>query len=511
MFTFLLLLPGLMTGPALAGGYSFLSGPLWSADGTAAAPQYSFAADENTGIYSCGADCLGFSAAGALGLQVDGTGAVVPSGKTLAVTSTLQMGAASTLAFTTGGQISGNIAGTPTWSGSHTFLDTLTVNTGTNNTVIALTGSDYQWEIYRDYSDNAQLKFKYVQGGYDTLVSGRDGSLQVGPSTGTLIADFQTSAITLNKPVLLSGHTAFTPISTLPYIGGKTGNVSLSTSSILPTILSSGSYFSGSSWYNTTANVKGVNLKVQGGTGTGSAALLLTNSNAASFTHSADSAYTEQTLLQVTHAGAVTLGSSTSTTTFKPAHTVYTQPLEWRSLATSVAGGGPAADDLAYIRWTNRANANKWVYGVSEIRGGGSEASPAVYWYSYDAAAAVGTISPNGNWWHYGYTALGDNPGSAEGQHPYLKKIKCEGTLPASAGTVALCDLDSYGITVSQVRSIYGIVFDNSGVAWAVSSSSSTGDPTYLYVLNSDNVVYAGTERSLFFGDSIKVLIEYEQ
>lgn len=54
-------------GLAIAGGVTF---PLLATGGTAAAPDYSFLGDTNTGMYRVAADSIGFSAGGALALTI---------------------------------------------------------------------------------------------------------------------------------------------------------------------------------------------------------------------------------------------------------------------------------------------------------------------------------------------------------------------------------------------------------------------------------------------------------
>ena len=107
----LAMLPYLLLGQAAFGaGYVLTNGPIWGADGTVSAPQFTFAADDNSGMYRIGADNIGIGVGGAkvidigtAGVGVTGTlitsglatfnaGATVASGQTLTLNGALISG-----------------------------------------------------------------------------------------------------------------------------------------------------------------------------------------------------------------------------------------------------------------------------------------------------------------------------------------------------------------------------------------------------------------------------------
>jgi hypothetical protein len=65
-------------------GQSSMTAQLKAADGSAAAPGYTFASDTDTGIYRIGANSFGFTVNGAIVATVNSSGITMASGKTLA-------------------------------------------------------------------------------------------------------------------------------------------------------------------------------------------------------------------------------------------------------------------------------------------------------------------------------------------------------------------------------------------------------------------------------------------
>ncbi len=104
------------TSPTLAGTAALASltftGTSGAADGSAAAPAYSFSGDTNTGIYRIGADDIGFSTGGTVRFDVS----------TTAVTSTLPV------------RTLGGTAGAP----SHSFSSTTDAGMYTNGTLVGI-------------------------------------------------------------------------------------------------------------------------------------------------------------------------------------------------------------------------------------------------------------------------------------------------------------------------------------------------------------------------------------
>jgi len=77
---------------------------------------------------------------------------------------------------------------------------------GTADTIVKLGGSDYEWQVKRDYTDNGKFKIKYLQGGLDALTIGRDGKVWIGTSTpsDTLTVNGGVTANTFTSPVAWS-------------------------------------------------------------------------------------------------------------------------------------------------------------------------------------------------------------------------------------------------------------------------------------------------------------------
>lgn len=101
---------GVIRGTFNSSGNLVLTGTVLGAAGTAAIPEYSFSGDSNTGVFSNGADNLGFSTAGLLRFSVSAGGTLVMNGGNISMSA----GTGVFLANSSGGTAA---APTMSWNG----------------------------------------------------------------------------------------------------------------------------------------------------------------------------------------------------------------------------------------------------------------------------------------------------------------------------------------------------------------------------------------------------------
>lgn len=235
----------------------------------------------------------------------------------------------------------------------------------------------------------------------------------------TLVASMAENAINLYKPVLLAGHTVYANSSSLPYIGGKTGSVALTTAGGTPSVLTSGAYFDGSFWRHSTANIAGASIKTRGGASASGYVFEALSSQ--SYSHAADSTYTEVSLMSVNHAGAVTLGP----TTFVERQTIngylfmnsenVSEPIGYslamfRSATSPLSGSTNGMSIKTYADISaldiSAGFSSGYKHGISlQARNGGD----AIRFYSRDAES--GNINSVGAW------TLGSSSGTTSLEH----------------------------------------------------------------------------------------------
>ena len=151
------------------------------------------------------------------------------------LSGTLQMGAASTLAFTTGGQISGTIAGTPTWSGAHTWSTpgtyTFGANSGSTTQLLDIgsgTGLNYL-SIKRGGTQQAVFgvgtaNFAITNTPENVLSIGGLNGISLSGDANNQHVYITSSAITLSQPVTIG--TAESSSAQYHSLYGKSSNIS---------------------------------------------------------------------------------------------------------------------------------------------------------------------------------------------------------------------------------------------------------------------------------------------
>lgn len=105
-------------------GQSTMTAPLKAANGTAAAPAYTFGTDTNTGWYRKAADSIGGAVGGVLLVTFDSAGITLASG---AFVGALTGNVTGDLT----GNVTGNLTGTVTGTASGNVLPTVTITAGT--------------------------------------------------------------------------------------------------------------------------------------------------------------------------------------------------------------------------------------------------------------------------------------------------------------------------------------------------------------------------------------------
>ncbi len=482
----LVMLPWLVLGQAaFAAGYVLTNGPIWGGDGTVGAPQFTFAADDNSGMYRIGSDNIGIGVGGAkvldigsaglgvVGITKSGDGAVgapsfsftsdpdsglyrigannialgVNGAKVLdigtaglGVTGTL--GVSGALTATAGGTLGGTYSGAVTWGGAQTFSAGLTSNgptsflstgVGTGSYIGFGYGSTFEWYVGR------------------TATTG-NFSIQNNLGTEIIGINKSTEAIAINKPVTSSDRIALSSAATT----------------------------------NTAASIyqSGNRLRLNGGTG--------------GYAFQDDTGVMSNGLIE--DSGSWTFGPSTPSD----------------SLGHVFNGANITLKDLDNTRTIFTSEGSVSYIDSSGVNGS-TNGSFSFRTYRSDGTNVVtaGKISgagdwdiPAGNLQVDEGVAMGPTPGNSEGQNPYIRIIKCTGTLPASTGLSELCDLDDYGIDVDQVLVASGIYQVTSSSAkrslpWYVGS-----DVIYFYLDQTNNKVYVFANTS--FNENVSVILTYQ-
>jgi hypothetical protein len=57
------------------------------------------------------------------------------------------------------------------------------INNGTNASILKLGGTNFQWQVKRDYADDAKFKIRYAQGSLDAFVIDRTGKVGIGTTS----------------------------------------------------------------------------------------------------------------------------------------------------------------------------------------------------------------------------------------------------------------------------------------------------------------------------------------